>query len=68
MFNISASLYMSGFNTPTNMDLDIVQLSLRYISSFLNFAIGVVCDMQDLYSLISCQNSILFSSAHCFRV
>jgi hypothetical protein len=59
---------MGGFNITTHMDLDIVQSPQGYISCFLNFAFGVVCDMQDLYSLIPCQNSIMFSSANCFLV
>jgi hypothetical protein len=59
---------MGGFNTPANIDLDIVQSPQGYISCFLNFAFGVVCDMRDLYSLNPCQNSIQFSSAHCFLV
>ncbi len=57
---------MGGFNIPANIDLDIVQSPQGYISCFLNVAFRVVCDMQYLYSLIPCQNSILFSSAHCF--
>ncbi len=51
-------LYMGGFNIPANIDSDIVQLPQGYTSCFLNFAFGVVFDMQDLYSLIPCQNSI----------
>jgi hypothetical protein len=41
---------MNGFNIPANIDLDIVQSRQRYTSCFLNFAFGVVCYMQDLYS------------------
>jgi hypothetical protein len=39
--------------------LDIVQSPQGYTFCFLNFVTGVVCDMQDLYSQIPCQNSIL---------
>jgi hypothetical protein len=38
---------MGVFNFPANIDLDIVQSPQGYIF-FLNFAFGVVCDMQDL--------------------
>jgi hypothetical protein len=41
---------MGGFNIPANIDLDIVQSPQGYTSCFLNFALGVVCDMQGLYS------------------
>ncbi len=41
---------MGGFNIPDS-DSDIVQSPQGYISCFLNFAFGVVCDIQDLYSL-----------------
>jgi hypothetical protein len=51
---------MGGFNITTNIDLDIVQSPLEYASFFLTFAFGVVCDMQDLYSQIPYQISILF--------
>jgi hypothetical protein len=54
---------MGGFNIIAHIDSDIVY---GYTSCFLNFAFGVVCDMQNEYSQILCQNSILFSSAHCF--
>jgi hypothetical protein len=57
---------MGGFNIPVNIDFDIVQLPQGYTSCCLNFAFGVVCDMQDLYSQIPCQNSILFNSVHFF--
>ena len=46
---------MGGFNIPANIDSDIVQSPQGYNSCFSNFAFGVVCDMQDLYSLIPCQ-------------
>jgi hypothetical protein len=59
---------MDGFNIPANTDLDIVQSPQGYTSCFLYFAFGVVCDMQDLYSQKFRQNSILFSSSHCFLV
>ncbi len=49
-FNISAIFKMGGFNIPANIDFDIVQSPQGYISCFFNFAFGVVCDMQDLYS------------------
>jgi hypothetical protein len=52
---------MGGFNIAANTDLDIVQLNIGYTFCILFFAFGVVCDMQDLYS-------ILFSSAHCFLI
>jgi hypothetical protein len=38
---------MGGFNIPENIDLDIVQSPQGYTS------LGVVGDMQDLYSQIS---------------
>jgi hypothetical protein len=59
---------MGDFNIPANIDSDIVQSPQGYISCFLNFAFGDVCDIQDLYSQIPCQNSISFSSGHCFLV
>jgi hypothetical protein len=49
---------MGGFNISANIDSDIVQSPQGYTSCFLNFAFGLVCDMQDLYSRIPCQNSI----------
>ncbi len=53
---------MGGFNIPAYIDLDIVQSPQGYISCSLNFAFGVVCDMQDLHSLIPCQMfRLLFS-------
>ena len=59
---------MGGFNIPANIDSDIVQSPQGHISCFLNFVFGVVFDMQDLYSQIPYQISILFSSAYCFLV
>jgi hypothetical protein len=65
--NVLATFETGGFNIPAYIDLDIVHSNLRYTSCFLNCDFGV--DMQDLYSQIpSDQNSILFSSAHCFLV
>jgi hypothetical protein len=63
---ISRPVYRWVVSISANIDLDIVQSPKGYISCFLNFAFGVVCDMQDLYSLIPCQNSIMFSSTLCF--
>jgi hypothetical protein len=53
---------MGGFNFPVNIDFDIVKSPkdiFPVVVVVFNFAFGVVCDMQDLYSLIPCQNSIL---------
>jgi hypothetical protein len=57
---------MGGFNISANINLDIVQSPQGYTSCIFNVAFGVVCDMQDLYSQIPHQNSILFSSAYSF--
>jgi hypothetical protein len=61
-FNISTSLKKGIFNIPAKVDLDMLNHPLYiYTSCLLIFAFGVLCDMQDLYSQIPFQSSILLT-------
>jgi hypothetical protein len=48
---IFRSVYMGWFQYPSKYSLGYCSIT----SCFLNFAFDVVCDMQDLYTLIPCQ-------------
>jgi hypothetical protein len=64
-FNISACFKM-GLQYPGQYGFGYCSITPRIYFLLFNFCIWRSVYMQEFYSQIPCQNSIMFSSTHCF--